>query len=183
MIFTSDRCTLEVGHSGIWSRDINIWGTVLWIYLHFLWKIRFFIPCSVLIRVSDISICHVLYCPYTPTPISSRTFWQSAVGFVKPLLIVALRSTKNTEFISQVSWRTIRSISGFIVIVNYAVTSRRLQEWTDKQTNSLSVNIFTRWMYKRDKNLISINKRHPYHADIFYLPTLPHQKFEFYRDK
>ena len=33
---------LEVGHPGIWSRDINIWGTVLGIYLHFLRKIRFF---------------------------------------------------------------------------------------------------------------------------------------------
>ena len=32
---------LEVGHPGIWSRDINIWGTVLGIYLHFLRKIRF----------------------------------------------------------------------------------------------------------------------------------------------
>ena len=35
---------LEVGHPGIWSRDINIWGTVLGIYLHFLWKIQFFYP-------------------------------------------------------------------------------------------------------------------------------------------
>ena len=33
---------LEVGHPGIWSRDINIWGTVLGIYLHFIPKIRFF---------------------------------------------------------------------------------------------------------------------------------------------
>ena len=33
---------LEVGHPGIWSRDINILGMVLGIYLHFLWKIRFF---------------------------------------------------------------------------------------------------------------------------------------------
>ena len=33
---------LEVGHPGIWSRDINFWGTVLGIYLHFLRKIRFF---------------------------------------------------------------------------------------------------------------------------------------------
>ena len=35
-------CILEVGHPGIWSRDKNIWGTVLRIYLRFLWKIRFF---------------------------------------------------------------------------------------------------------------------------------------------
>ena len=32
----------KVGHPGIWSRDINFWGTVLGIYLHFLRKIRFF---------------------------------------------------------------------------------------------------------------------------------------------
>ena len=32
----SGVCILEVGHPGIWSRDINIWGTVLGIYLHFL---------------------------------------------------------------------------------------------------------------------------------------------------
>ena len=31
---------LKVGHLGIWTY-INIWGTVLGIYLHFLWKIRF----------------------------------------------------------------------------------------------------------------------------------------------
>ena len=33
---------LEVGHQGIWSRDIKFWGTVLGINLHFLRKIRFF---------------------------------------------------------------------------------------------------------------------------------------------
>ena len=33
---------LEVSHPGIWSHDVNIWGNVLRIYLHFLWKIRFF---------------------------------------------------------------------------------------------------------------------------------------------
>ena len=33
---------LEVRYPGIWSRDINFWGTVLGIYLHFLRKIRFF---------------------------------------------------------------------------------------------------------------------------------------------
>ena len=33
---------LEVGHPGIWSRDINFWGTVLGIYLHLLRKILFF---------------------------------------------------------------------------------------------------------------------------------------------
>ena len=27
-----------------------------------------------LIRVYEISICHVLHCPYIPTPISSRNF-------------------------------------------------------------------------------------------------------------
>ena len=48
--------------------------------------------------------------------------------FVKPLLKVALRSTINTKFISQVSWRKIRSILDFIVIVNNTVTSCRLQE-------------------------------------------------------
>ena len=37
----SDITILEVGHPGIWSRDINFWGTVLGIYLHFLRKIRF----------------------------------------------------------------------------------------------------------------------------------------------
>ena len=40
----------------------------------------------------------------------------------------ALRSTINAEFVPQVSWRKIRSILDFIVIVDYAVTSRRLQE-------------------------------------------------------
>ena len=34
----------------------------------------------------------------------------------------------NTETVPQMSWRKIRSISGFIVIVIYAVTSRQLQE-------------------------------------------------------
>ena len=48
--------------------------------------------------------------------------------FVKPPLISALRSTINTETVPQMSWRKIRSFSGFIVIVIYAVTSRRLQE-------------------------------------------------------
>ena len=43
--------------------------------------------------------------------------------------VVALRSTINTEFVSQVSWRKIRIVSGFIVFINYAVTSRRLQEF------------------------------------------------------
>ena len=51
------------------------------------------------------------------------------MGFVKPLLIVALRSTINTESIPQLSWRKIRSISGVIVMVNYAVPSRRLQDY------------------------------------------------------
>ena len=32
----------------------------------------------------------------------------------------ALRSTINTEFVSQVSWRKIRIVSGFIVLINYA---------------------------------------------------------------
>ena len=43
-------------------------------------------------------------------------------------LIVVSSSTINTDFISQVSRRKIRSISGLIAIVNYTVTSRRLQE-------------------------------------------------------
>ena len=78
---------LEVGHPGIWSRDINILGTVLGIYLHFLRKIRFFNPIPGLIRFYEISICHVLHCPYTPTLISSRDFWYSPERFVKPPLI------------------------------------------------------------------------------------------------
>ena len=127
-----------------------MWGTVLGIYLHFLWKIWFFYPMHILIRVSDFSICHVLYCPSTPTPISSRTFWLSAMGFVKPLLyIVALRSTINTEFISQVSWRKIRSISGFIVIVNYAVTSRLLQEYVPLAQARLEISGNKLWFKPR----------------------------------
>ena len=38
------------------------------------------------------------------------------------------RSTINTESVPQLSWRKIRSISGFILVVDYAVTSRRLKE-------------------------------------------------------
>ena len=51
--------------------------------------------------------------------------------FVNPPLISALRSTINTETVPQMSWRKTRSISGFIVIliVMYAMTSRRLQEY------------------------------------------------------
>ena len=48
--------------------------------------------------------------------------------FVKPPLISALRSTINTDTVPQMSWRKIWSISGFILIAIYAVTSRRLQE-------------------------------------------------------
>ena len=89
-------------------------------------KSDFLIPCPELIRVCEISNCHVLHCPYIPTPISSRNLY--AVRFVKPLLIFALRSTINNEFVPQLSWHKIRSISGVIVMVNYSVTSRRLQE-------------------------------------------------------
>ena len=39
---TGEITIVEVGHPGIWSRDINFWGTALGIYLHFLRKIRFF---------------------------------------------------------------------------------------------------------------------------------------------
>ena len=46
--------------------------------------------------------------------------------------ISALRSTINTESVPQLSWCKIQSISGFIVIVNYAVTSCRLQECINK---------------------------------------------------
>ena len=66
---------LEVGHPGIWSRDINFWGTVLGIYLHFLRKIRFLTSCPGLIGVYKISIFHVLHCPYILIPLSSRYFW------------------------------------------------------------------------------------------------------------
>ena len=45
----------------------------------------------------------------------------------------------NTESVPKVSRRKIRSVSGFIVIVNYAVTSRRLQE----SANPLSGMSFT----------------------------------------
>ena len=37
-------------------------------------KSDFLIPCPKLIRVSEITICHVLHCPSIPTPISSRNF-------------------------------------------------------------------------------------------------------------
>ena len=52
----------------------------------------------------------------------------------KSLVIVALRSTINsyTAFVSQVSWRKIRIVSGFIVLIIYAVTSRRIQESNGK---------------------------------------------------
>ena len=55
--------------------------------------------------------------------------------FVKPPHIFALRSTINTESVPKVSRRKIRSVSGFIVIVNYAVTSRRLQEYHTMHVN------------------------------------------------
>ena len=48
--------------------------------------------------------------------------------FVKPPLIFALRSTINTESVPKVSRRKIWSVSGFMVIVNHAMTSRQLQE-------------------------------------------------------
>ena len=37
-------------------------------------KSDFLTSCPGLIRVYEISICHVLHCPYIPTPISSRNF-------------------------------------------------------------------------------------------------------------
>ena len=51
------------------------------------------------------------------------------IRFVKPPLIFALNSTINTDSVPKLSRRKIRSISGFIVIANYAVTLRRLQEY------------------------------------------------------
>ena len=52
--------------------------------------------------------------------------------FAKSLVIVALKSTINTEFVSQVSWHKIHVYGLFlallIVLIIYAVTSRRLQE-------------------------------------------------------
>ena len=41
----------------------------------------------------------------------------------------------NIEFFSQVSWRKIRIVSGFIVSINYAVTSCRLQKYQSYLTN------------------------------------------------
>ena len=66
------------------------------------------------------------------------------MGFVKPLLLVALRSTINTEYITQLSWRKIQNISGFIVMVNYAVPSRRLQHyhWAAWKTYPSDIYIF-----------------------------------------
>ena len=69
------RIILEVGHPGIWSRDINFWGTVLGITSISYEKSNFLTSCPGLIRIYEISICHVLHCPYIPTPISSRYFW------------------------------------------------------------------------------------------------------------
>ena len=37
-------------------------------------KFDFLTPCPELIMVYKTSICHVLHCPYIPTPISSRNF-------------------------------------------------------------------------------------------------------------
>ena len=53
--------------------------------------------------------------------------------FVIPPLISALRSTINTETVPQMSWSKIRSISGFILIVIYDVTSCRLQEYRKRE--------------------------------------------------
>ena len=65
------------GFDHVTLTDINIWGTVLGIYRHFLSTKNpiFLTPCPKLIRVYEISICHVLHCPYIPTPISSSNFW------------------------------------------------------------------------------------------------------------
>ena len=116
---------LGVGHPGIWSRDINFCGSVLGIDLHFRRKIRFLTPC-----LSDFYhvFCHVLHCLNISSHISSRNVWLSAVRFLKPPLIFAFRSTINTESVPQVSWRKIWSISDFIVIVIFAVTSRQHQK-------------------------------------------------------
>ena len=72
--------------------------------------------------------------------------------FVKHLLIFALRSTINTQFVSQVSWRKIQSISDFIVIVTYAVTLCRLQEYCSFLTASIWI-ILTGLAFYFSKNL------------------------------
>ena len=65
-------------------------------------------------------------------PIYNYTYFQKYFFFFynlqKSLLIVALRSTINTESVPQLSWPKIWSISGIIVLVNYAMTSRWLWE-------------------------------------------------------
>ena len=61
------------------------------------------------------------------------------MGFVKPILIIALRSTINTESVPQLSWRKIRSTSGFIVIVNDAVMSRRLTGFSSMLNSVMKV--------------------------------------------
>ena len=126
----STSLILKVSHPGIWSCDIKYQGDCPWDLPAFPTMI-FFTPCPEIIRVYEISFCHVcnLHCPYIPTPISSCNFWKSAMRFVKPPLIFALSLMINTYSVPQLSWRKIRSISGFIVIANYAVTSRRLQEY------------------------------------------------------
>ena len=81
--------------------------------------------------------------------------------FVKPPLISALRSTINTETVPQMSWCEIRSISGFIVIVIYAVTSRRLQESLDVQHTPFCGQVVSIWIGALMCTLVHMRCLHP----------------------
>ena len=74
---------LEVGHPGIRSRDKNILGTVIGIYLHFLWKIRFFyfhVPNllgSLSLRFLFVTFCIVhLFLHLFPVVIVDNLLWD-----------------------------------------------------------------------------------------------------------
>ena len=78
----------------------------------------FFISCPELIRVSEISLCQVLYCPSILIPVSSHNFCKTSSYSCIEV------NDKHRVCPPLVSRRKIRSISDFIVIGMFAVTSR-----------------------------------------------------------